>query len=88
MIVDNNTLMLAGGAVAAYGALVHFWPTIKSKLPFVSPRVSKELEREAADLDAFVAKAHAEIDKRIEDLKQQKNKIAAAQEALKKAIGG
>jgi hypothetical protein len=82
----NNPFVLVGGAVVAYGLLVHFWPSIKSKLPFVSDRISRELDRESADLDNFVKNAHVAIDKEIADLQEKKQKIADTAAAVKKLV--
>jgi hypothetical protein len=82
----GNPFVLVGGAVVAYGLLVHFWPSIKSKLPFVSDRISRELDRESADLDNFVKNAHVAIDKEIADLQEKKQKIADTAAAVKKLV--
>lgn len=74
---------MAVAFVVGYGALVHYWPQIKSKLPFVSKGVSKELDRESADLDNFVKNAHTDIDKQIADLNAKKQKLADATAAVK-----
>lgn len=42
--------------VLLLAVVIRFWPTLKSHLPFVSPRVSRELDRESVDLTAFIAK--------------------------------
>lgn len=73
-------------ALVGYGALVHYWPSIKEKLPFVGSRVSRELDRENADLEMFVKKAHDSIDAEIAKLQERKQKVAAAVEEVKKIV--
>lgn len=90
-MIDLNAslpFLLFGAAAIAYGLLVHFWPSIKAKLPFLSSgRVARELDRENADLETFVAQAHAAIDKEIAALNDKKKKISDAADAVKKIVG-
>jgi len=65
-MIPINVYTLGAGFIlflVAYGALVHYWPTIQAKVGnLFGSKVSKELTREHDDLEAFAAAAKAKID--------------------------
>jgi hypothetical protein len=85
----NNYTLVAGAVLVLilWGMLVHYWPSIKTKVTAFMPRLSKELDRESGDLDAFVKKSHDDIDSKIADLQTQKKRIADAAAVVKKLAG-
>lgn len=65
VLMTNPYLFWGGVALVliGYAALVHYWPTLSSKFgALFGARVSKELDREHADLETFAAAAKAKLD--------------------------
>ena len=65
--------------LVAYGYLVANWSKLRDRFSgLFGSRVSKELDRESADFDAFVAKARATVDATAAAKKSAIDQIAAA----------